>query len=142
MQVAFYKGTQSGLQGLVNRVVRWWTGGPFSHCELVFSDAICASSSLMDKGVRFKQIDVSTDDWQLIDVGGDESAARAWFEANVGKPYDLSGDFGFVWRPLRSSRSRFFCSEAVAYSLGFPEAYRFDPNTLSCILGRGHVVYG
>ena len=61
MQVAFYKGTRSGLSGLFNRLVRWWTRGPYSHCEVVFTDepskdggVLCGSSSKLDGGVRLK----------------------------------------------------------------------------------------
>jgi hypothetical protein len=136
MKVAFYNGTQGGFQGVLNRLIRWWTAGPASHCELVFSDGVCASSSQMDGGVRFKVIDISTRDWMVVDVGGDEAAARAWFRANAGKSYDLLGDFGFVWRPIKGSDEKYFCSEAVGSALGFDEAWRFDPNTLYTVLSR------
>lgn len=36
MQLASYKGTRPGLQGLFNRVIRWRFGGPYSHNEIVF----------------------------------------------------------------------------------------------------------
>lgn len=136
MKVAFYKGTQKGFQGLVNRLVRWWTHGSYSHCELVFEYGQCASSSLMDNGVRIANLNVCTPNWDCIEVEGDIPAAWDWFEQHKGQPYDLLGDFGFIWRPLAGSRRKWFCSEAVAAALGFPQPWRFDPNTLYAILTR------
>lgn len=130
MQVAFYKGKERGSAGIIDRLIRWWTDGPYSHCELVFSDGLCASSSNADGGVRFKRIDLTPEDWDVIDIAGDEAEARKWFYAHAGALYYLLGDFGFVWRPIRGSKTRFFCSEAVGYALGMSEPWQFNPNTL------------
>src|SRR3546814_7608950 len=40
--------------GIYSRVTRLVDGGPYSHCELVFSDGLSASASFIDGGVRFK----------------------------------------------------------------------------------------
>lgn len=133
MKIAFYKGTESGVQGLVNRAVRMWMSGPYSHCELVFSDDWCASASWMDKGVRFKQINLDSGNWDLVEVGGDEAYARGWFVEHQGMPYDLLGDFGFVWRPIRGMDGAFFCSEAIAYALQWKDPWRYDPNTQAAV---------
>ena len=52
MKAAFYKGTRPGLQGIYSRAVRAIDRGPYSHCELVFSDGLSASASYIDGGVR------------------------------------------------------------------------------------------
>jgi hypothetical protein len=54
VKLALYK----GRGGIANAVIRWWTGSIYSHCELVV-DGLCYSSSVMDKGVRRKQIDLA-----------------------------------------------------------------------------------
>lgn len=36
MQLASYKGTRPGWQGLFNRIIRWRFDGPYSHTEVVF----------------------------------------------------------------------------------------------------------
>ena len=53
MRTAFYKGTRPGWQGIYSRAVRVIDRGPYSHCELVFSDGLSASASYIDGGVRF-----------------------------------------------------------------------------------------
>ncbi len=144
MKIAFYKGTHAGLPGVFNRLVRWWTRGPYSHCEAVFDCQnaqgawLCASSSKMDGGVRFKFIDLDgSSNWDILDVpSADEAACKAWFVEHVGLKYDVRGLFGFVWRRAEDDRSKFFCSEALAASIGIEEAWRFDPNTFHAALLR------
>ena len=149
MKIAFYKGTHPGLPGVFNRLVRWWTRGPYSHCEAVYGDRLtdgtwlCASSSKMDGGVRFKQIDVTGANWDVMEVAvGDEAASKAWFTAHVGAKYDVAGILGFVWRRVENARDQYFCSEAVATSIGVPEAWRFDPNTFAAAVRRVAVTGG
>lgn len=137
MRAAFYKGTRPGIAGLYNRLVRGWCRSPYSHCELIFADGMAASSSYADGGVRFKAIDFSVDRWDFIDLpGADEAAARAWFIGQVGRPYDLLGNLGFLWRPIVGARRAWFCSEALAAALGYPEPWRYDPATLASVLNR------
>jgi len=132
MRIAFYKGTDPGVLGLADRFVRWFMRGKYSHVELVFSDGVSASSSGADGGVRFKTIDLTPDDWDVFTLHGpDESTTRQWFTDHHGQPYDWLGDFGFVWRPTPTEKGKWFCSEAVAAALGFPEPWRFDPNALA-----------
>lgn len=139
MKLAFYKGRRGGLAGLFDAAVRWWTRGSYSHVELVAPGWV-ASASMRDGGVRFKAIDFHPDRWDLVAIGGDEIAARAWFEAHQGAAYDWMGLFGFVWRPGREVTRRWFCSEAVAAALGFKEPWRFCPNTLAAAAGASTVV--
>ncbi len=131
MQIAFYKGRTR----LFNRLTAWWTNGPYSHCELVV-DGVCWSSSFMDGGVRVKKMDLDPDRWDVIDVPGDVTAAQQWFSDHHGDDYDVLGLFGFLWRPWRDDKDRWFCSEALAAALGFADAWRFCPNTLHAALSR------
>ena len=132
MRLAFYKGRHR----LFDRVVQWWTRGPYSHVELVFSDGLAASSSVRDGGVRVKAINFAPDRWDILPIDGDEAPARAWFAAHLGQAYDAAGLFGFVWRPAAGATRRWFCSEAVAAALGMGDAWRFCPNTLAAALRR------
>lgn len=136
MKLASYKGTRPGLAGLFNRAVRWWLGGKYSHTELVFSDGVSASSSWLDGGVRYRLITFDPAKWDLIEIDGDEQAARQWFKDHGGDSFDIVGLFGFVWRRSTHNRARWFCSESVAASLGFPDPYRFDPCSLPCVFKR------
>lgn len=131
MKIAFYKGTSRGIKGFYNIAVRAVTKGIYSHCELVFSDGISASASFLDCGVRFKKIEFDPEHWDFIDLPDElELGARAWFAKNVGAGYDIFGNVRFVFWPVSEQKKRFFCSEAIAKSLGLIEAWRYDPNTL------------
>ena len=140
MRVAFYKGTRPGMSGFVNRLIRWWTNSPYSHCELVVApidDAyLCASASLEDGGVRFTLIDLDPARWDVVEFDTDvdiEKAAVEWFNDHLGEPYDLAAVLGFVWR--RGHRAGHWdCSESVGAALGIPESWRFDPATLYAAL--------
>ena len=140
MQIAFYKGTKSGIAGLFNRLVRWWTGGQYSHCELILGaasglvPALCASASNLDHGVRTKTIALDPARWDIFEVGGDADRVAAWFKRHDGQPYDLLGLFGFVGRRQDGDPGKWFCSEACAAALGLHEPWRYCPNTLAAVL--------
>lgn len=136
VKIAFYKGTGTGLSGLEDRAIRWWTSGGYSHAELAFSDGKTGLASASTKGVAISERAYNDAEWDLVEIVGDETAARAWFEANVGKPYDYLGDFGFVWRPVRGKDGAYFCSEAVAAAMGWNDPWRYDPNTLAAAVSR------
>lgn len=135
MRAAFYKGTRPGLQGIYSRVVRLIDRGPYSHCELVFSDGISASASWIDGGVRFKHIDYKPKHWDFVDLPANlEDAARQWFTTHEGHGYDLLGNLRFVFWMVRESDKDWFCSEAIGAALGMPEAWRLGPNGLAAAL--------
>lgn len=131
MQVAFYKSTRPGLQGLYSRAVRLWQRGPYSHCEVIFSNGVAASSSFIDKGVRFKDIIFNPEHWDFIEIPSVlEDSILFWFIKHQGKPYDLRGNFGFVFRRISDDKNKWFCSEAIAAALGIEDSWRYCPNTL------------
>lgn len=135
MKVAFYKGTRPGLEGLYSRLVRWIDRGPYSHCELVFSDGVSASASYIDGGVRFKNIIYNPEHWDFIELpNANEAMARAWFHLHRGEPYDLLGNVRFVFGFTKDSENKWFCSEAVMAALGFEEPYRYGPSGMATIL--------
>ena len=135
MRAAFYKATRPGVQGLYSHAVQWVDRGPYSHCELVFADGMSASASWVDGGVRFKRIDYDPDHWDFIELPDHlEPAARAWFEAHKGEPYDLPGNLRFVCWLVREAPEGWFCSEALAAALGILEPWRLGPNGLAALL--------
>ena len=140
MQVAFYKGTKGGLPGVFNRAVRWWTNGPYSHCEVVLwrlSDgrAVCGSSANLDGGVRREILDLDPARWDIVEVPwARQSAALDWFCNHDGDGYDTLGLFGFVGPRGDGDQHKWFCSETVAAALGLDESWRYDPNTLAAVL--------
>ncbi|CAN7203392.1 hypothetical protein LJR118_000621 [Acidovorax sp. LjRoot118] len=131
MQIAFYKGKDR----VFNQATAWWLRGDYSHCELVLGtnhigQAICASSSFMDGGVRVKHMWLDPDHWDLVEVGGDIEAAWSWVREHDGDGYDLWGLTGHVARRIKQDQTRWTCCEAVAAMLGILEPWRLDPCAL------------
>jgi hypothetical protein len=135
LMAAFYKGTASGISGIYDRGIRWWTRSAYSHVELVLPDGRAASSSYRDGGVRYKHIDFNPEKWDLVALPGQLVAgAIDWFDRHEGDAYDLMGDLHFVLSPIADSEGTWFCSEAVGAALGLPDPARFDPGTLYAVL--------
>ena len=137
MHAAFYKGRTRPF----NRLTAWWLKGAYSHVELILGAdesgmAICASSSMMDGGVRIKHMRLDPEHWDIVPVAGDPAQAWAWLRAHEGEGYDYLGLAGFVARVLGHDKERWLCSEAVADMLGIPESWRFDPCSLWAALSR------
>lgn len=129
--VLFYKGKSR----IFNRLVSWWTRGKYSHVEIVI-DGIWYSSSGMDGGVRAKKIDFDSSKWDIVHVECDHAQVVRWFERNESKKYDYLGLFGFIFRVVEGDKDKYFCSEAVAASLGIIDPWRYCPNTLFSALSK------
>lgn len=130
VRLALYKGR--GQIG--NAAVRWWTSSQYSHCELVV-DGWCYSSSVMDKGVRRKLIDLSDGKWDLVDLPwADPERVREYFATSDPNAYG--------WASLITSQllnlglsvpGQEFCSEWCAAALGIPSPSIYNPKTLGLI---------
>ena len=127
VKLALYKG--KGLIG--NKLIRVWTRSPYSHCELVV-DGKSYSSSLMDKGVRCKDILFTSDHWDFIDLP-DSLGQRilAYYETTKSEKY--------AWRDLILSQvfngnsdqpGAAFCSDWCAAAIGLPNPSIYSPRTL------------
>lgn len=135
MKIAFYRGSLSSVHGVYNRLVRWWDRGPYSHCEIIFSDGKSASSSLADGGVRFKDIVYNPAKWDFFEIPDSyEPGARAWFDAHEGEKYNVTGNIRFAIGFLVPAGNQWFCSEAILASMGIVEPWRISPNGLAAIL--------
>jgi hypothetical protein len=137
IKIAFYK-----AQGLLSdRIIRFWTNGKYSHCELVLDYkeddySECYSSSMRDSGVRQKFIILDKDKWDLVDVDCDKILAKKWFDDHKGAKYSYLGLLSFVWRSDNYENNKYFCSEAVMSAIGFNEAWRFSPNSMKSVIDQ------
>ncbi|MBR0574060.1 MULTISPECIES: enoyl-CoA hydratase [Pasteurellaceae] len=143
--IAFYKGKGN----LIDRIVRFFTKGKYSHCELVvkkiepesgyhyeYSTVYdCYSSSPRDGGVRCKQINVENGNWDLKEVKNiTEQDIKCYFEKTKGIRYDFCGAIG-VTLLINQDKNKIFCSEWVFNCLFNSEnGWRFSPNDLDAIL--------
>lgn len=137
MKFAFHKDQST----LFARLVSWKMGGPYSHVEAVFEPNadgtfVCASSAFLDGGVRFKNIALPADKWDVIDVPGlDPERLRQWFKDHAGEPYDVRGLLDFVLPfPVGNCKRGWFCDEACAAAMGLHRSAHFDPNDFAAIL--------
>lgn len=131
VKLAFYKQKST----LFDRLVMWWTKGPYSHVELVFEDPdgfmkwgdynfTCFSSSPVDGGTRWEVItDLYTSGkWDVVEVAEvthNQFVDMAWYinTAVNGKKYDWAGIFGFVINLTTQNQKRWFCSEVCLHVL-------------------------
>jgi hypothetical protein len=89
----------------------------------------------MDGGVRFKQIVYNPSKWDFFEIPDIyEAPARKWFDLHTGQRYNLVGNIRFIFDFLKKPADKWFCSEAVAASLGISEPWRISPNGLVSIL--------
>lgn len=130
-KIAFFKGKgKTWNSKLGGAIIRWWENGPYSHCELVFSDGVWAGAVAFN-GVVLRPRSVDPADWDFIDLpAGKEEDARKWFKEHEGKSYDYIGLGRFVFDFFRASRDKWFCSRACADALGVIDGWREGPNSL------------
>lgn len=126
VQLAMYKARGD----IFNRLIRWWTNSPYSHCELVVRGN-CYSSSVRDGGVRVKTMALPSDKWDLISLPwADADAVTDWFIAHERDRYGwldlLTGQLLGMHRDHRGV----FCSEACAKALGLRGATQLSPQAL------------
>lgn len=132
VKIAFYRGPpRRWWHKLSHLLICFFTTSAYSHCELVI-DGVCWSSSARDGGVRQKVIDLNDGKWIVFDVpeAVDPISALQWFLAREGKSYDYMGVVRFLLPFVRQGRDKWFCSEAVAESLGLPCATKTTPQDL------------
>ena len=139
VQLALYKG--AGEWG--NALIRWWTRSSYSHCELVV-DGYCYSSSVMDKGVRKKQvgngpnqIDLRAEHWDLVPLPwANAEAILGHFERTDPDRYGWpSLILSQVLNRNRQVEHAAFCSEWCATALRLPSAPSYSPATLGELCG-------
>lgn len=152
--LALYKGKKSDWtpKAIAARLSDWLTRkltkGQYSHCEIAVHQSRiqghyhldewyeCYSSSIRDGGVRCKQIDVTSNKWDLILLDSlTEAQVKQFFAQTQGKKYDWLGAIGVVFKSSQHA-NRYFCSEWCGRLLGIDESWRFSPNDLAAIIKR------
>lgn len=113
-------------------LIRWLTFSKWSHVAVVFEDGWAIEATWPKvRQVRVEEIIARHSAYEFREL--DCAFERAWFEAQVGKRYDLSGLFMFLnpWREGWMDDARWFCSELVAAATGlFADNERVSPQFL------------
>ncbi|MEL6587359.1 MAG: hypothetical protein AAFQ50_11975 [Pseudomonadota bacterium] len=133
--VAFYRGKGT----FADKVVKFATRSPFSHCELIRSDTkprrgethTCISASGRDGGVRIKDIELKDPKWDIYAVPFARPDTWDRAAAELGKPYELWTMFASqLFNFRRNSRNRWYCSELVAHALRLRMPHAKSPGDL------------
>jgi len=131
IKLAMYKG--KGMIG--NAIIRFWTRSQYSHCELISTKEGAnygMSSSLMDGGVRTKEIDFASGNWDIIDLPwADEDDVKQYLFETIDEKYSwldlIRGQF--FNRPYNEEGAS-FCSDWCATALGIPNGTMYSPRSL------------
>lgn len=133
--LALYKGPADDL---VHVISHWVTCAvlsirdlkitKYSHTEVCI-DGVCYSSSVRDKGVRPKIIDLHSGKWDIIDITSEVNKEKALevFKSNAGKKYDWFGALGFGLPFLKQNPNKEYCFEINAKMLGFKNPSSITP---------------
>jgi hypothetical protein len=136
MKVAFFK---SKYGNILDKLISFWTQGPYSHCELIFKDNLSFSARFGEL-VGFKEVEYKEGQWDFVEVGEPTSELYAFCEEQIGKRYDVLGVLGFVIQIFRTNRYCWFCSEIVTGALQKKKLLldvtpcRINPSELGCLL--------
>lgn len=116
---------------LTSRFICWWTNSKYSHCELII-DGLCYSSSMMDKGVRRKKIDLNPRKWDVIDLPwASKEVALSYFEQTRHQAYGWAGlAINQLLNMGHSTQGAQFCSQWCAGALGIPNPASLAPQSL------------
>ncbi|MDP8173691.1 enoyl-CoA hydratase [Pasteurella skyensis] len=148
--IALYKGKGNW----VDKIVRLFTRGRYSHCELVVkkteftggshyeNDTVyeCYSSSPRDNGVRRKNINIDNKNWDLVKLDNvTEQQIISYYQQTKGAKYDLWGAIG-VCLGIQDEREKYFCSEwCFNVIFGSDQGWRFSPNQLAVIIRNSRI---
>jgi len=125
MKLAFYKAFQPKATWIDNTIAIF-SGGKYSHVEIVFPDGECFSISARDGKGRFKNIPIDNDRWDILEIyPAEPKRIREDAEEFEGYKYDYLGAI-FSVAPFCFERStRIFCSEVITNILRRYPSYSF-----------------
>lgn len=127
-----------------NKLVRFSTKSPYSHCEVIFSLAkmgdrvLCHSSSSRDGGVRSKEVTLVPEHWDLVHLPlcfFDRDRVEHQINQSAGARYDYPGILlSHVFSLNRHAEEKWFCSEFCAALIGIPNPHTYSPQALYDLL--------
>jgi hypothetical protein len=136
IKLAFYKGKGN----LIDKAIRFWTKGSYSHVELIVDD-IWYSISPRDTKVRAKKMIPKKQNWDYVQISktsDDVKFILDHYENTKGSKYDWLGIFLSQFLKLNiQNNKRYFCSEWCAAALRIDKAHKYNPNNLYKYIKKG-----
>ena len=134
-KIAFYKVPNNPSAQWDDKLIAWWTGSNYSHCELIV-DGYWYSSSPRDGKVRKRWINPKDEHWEYVDIEIDEVWFYNFFKDNEGKDYDWKNIFFTQIIPLGlQNPNKWICSEFVGTAI-FKEEFKGSPQKLYKRIGK------
>lgn len=135
MELIFYKASQGNIY---DKMIAAATCGRYSHVEIKFNDGICFSSSPRDGGTRFKQINVSPKNWDIVNLkisSEQENNVRFFCEKEVDKEYDWLAISCFLLPVNVNDAKKWYCSEIcstvlIKEKILYTKNDKFSPSSL------------
>lgn len=137
-KVLFYR----ARGGWRDAAIRCLTGSLYSHCELVApgqaGPIVETMGASMRDGwrVRRGRIDTKSGSWDVLTFPVDPNVSWHRAVALEGARYDAIGALLSASLFARPREGRWFCSELVAYALGWREPHEFSPGMLAAAADR------
>ena len=128
--LAFYRGRHSGRIG--PWLLAWWQRCDWSHVAVLWQiDAergmALVSEATLAHGVQTHWRPWAPWMWDLWELAGiSDEPVRLWWRQQEGSAYDWRGLLGFIIRRIKGRSRAYWCSEAVAASIGLHDAWRYD----------------
>lgn len=122
--IAFYK-ADGPYARWDDKLIAWWTRGPYSHTELVLRDHLSPTGYSMfsslgtEGGVRIKPHTIDDRVWDYVSVTvRDRKAIIDFYHMILGHKYDWTGIiFSQIVRLGIDNQKRWFCSESNVKAL-------------------------
>jgi hypothetical protein len=108
--------------GIFDKLIEWWTGGPYCHCELMWGDRTMFSSNAAEHGTRFlTPRNLLDSEWDCLWIPTSKDIAAA-----ISKSCAEEDGMGYDWRGLFVAQvlhlrwrddKKWFCSEVCSWAL-------------------------
>lgn len=127
LTVAFYKG--EGLRR--DKVIRWWTGSPYSHVELVMPSGMIAGIRPPYNPYISKRAagELAEEEWELVKLPVTEKQLKKvkdFIESTKGQGYDWVGMIASHLTPFKVKfPKKWYCSEWVLYALSVAKIFNW-----------------
>lgn|GEM_PF-915317 len=140
IRVAFFKGNKKSV---MHRFIRWYTGSPYSHAELVLIDGttwVSISPFYSSKLEAQVHPIINKEEWDFIDLNlswrtpvrqYQLSQLNKFIDMTLGSKYDWAGMILSHLSPyVIKHKKKWYCSEWIAHALVYSRVVMWDDMNL------------